>query len=74
MCCMDNQDTLVVDARGALRAVLMDIGDVLIDLCKELEIEDIKIGVSQDYDTGDIEFKAKADGTKVLEIKANTEY
>lgn len=65
------EEDIIVDTGGAVRAVLMDIGDVLIDLCKELDIGEIKINVSQDYETGDLHFKAKVDGQKVLEMKAN---
>lgn len=40
-------------------------------MCKGLDIGEIKINVSQDYETGDLHFKAKVDGKKVLEMKAN---
>ena len=65
------EDDIIVDTGGAVRSVLMDIGDVLIDLCKGLNIDEIKIKVSHNYDTGDTTFKAKVDGQKVLEVKAN---
>lgn len=65
------EEDIIVDTGGAVRAVLMDIGDVLIDLCKELDIDEIKIKVSQNYDTENIVLKAKVDGEKVLEITAN---
>lgn len=77
MCCeyrkkdFDPEEDIIVDAGGAARSVLMDIGDVLIDLYKDLDIGEIKIKVSQNYDTGDTVFKAKVDGEKVLEITAN---
>lgn len=41
------------------------------DLCKGIDIGEIKINVSQDYETGELKFKAKVDGQKVLEMKAN---
>ena len=62
---------IIVDTEGVARSVLMDIGDVLIDLCKYLGSEEIKIKVSRDYDTDRTTFKAKIDERKVLEIKAN---
>lgn len=65
------EEDIIVDTGGAVRAVLMNIGDVLIDLCKELDIDEIKIKVSQNYDTENIVLKAKVDGEKVLEITAN---
>lgn len=65
------EEDVLVDTGGAFRTVLMDVGDVLMDLCKGLEIGEIKINVSQDYETGDLHFKAKVDGKKVLEMKAN---
>ena len=77
MCCehcendFNPEEDIVVNAGGAVRAVLMDIGDVLIDLCKELDIDEIKIKVSQNYDTENIMLKAKVDGETVLEIKSN---
>lgn len=64
-------DEIIVDTGGALRATLMEMGDFLIDLCKELNVEEIKLNVSQDYESGDVVFKAKVDGNKVLEITAN---
>lgn len=65
------EEDIIVNAGGAVRAVLMDIGDVLIDLCKGLSIDEIKIKVSQNYDTENIMLKAKVDGETVLEIKSN---
>ena len=65
------EEDVIVDVGGAVRAVLMDIGDVLIDLCKGLNIDEIKIKVSQNYDTENIMLKAKVDGETVLEIKSN---
>ena len=64
------EEDVIVDIGGAVRSVLMDVGDVLMDLCKGLDIGEIKINVSQDYD-GELKFKAKVDGDKVLEITAN---
>lgn len=79
MCCehcenefeFNPEEDIIVDTGGAVRSVLMDIGDVLIDLCKGLDIDEIKIKVSHNYDTGDTVFKAKVDGEKVLEVKVN---
>lgn len=77
MCCkhcendFNPEEDIIVDTCGALRSVLMDIGDVLINLCKGLDVEEIKIKVSHNYDTGDTMFKAKVGGEKVLEITAN---
>ena len=65
------EEDILVNAGGAVRSVLMDVGDVLMTMCKGLDIGEIKINVSQDYETGDLHFKAKVDGKKVLEIKAN---
>ena len=65
------EEDVLVDTGGAVRAVLMDVGDVLMDICKGLDIGEVKINVSQDYETGELKFKAKVDGQKVLEIKAN---
>lgn len=65
------EEDILVDAGGAVRTVLMDMGDVLMDICKGLDIDEIKIKVSHNYDTGDTVFKAKVDGEKVLEITAN---
>ena len=67
----DMEKDIIVDVGGAVRSVLMDVGDVLMDLCKGLDIGEIKINASQDYETGELKFKAKADGEKVLEITAN---
>lgn len=77
MCCehcendFNPEEDILVDTGGAVRSALMDIGDVLIDICKGLDIDEIKIKTSHNYDTGDTVFKAKVDGQKVLEIKAN---
>ena len=65
------EEDVLVDVGGAVRAVLMDVGDVLMNLCIGLDIGEIKINVSQDYETGDLHFKSKVDGKKVLEMKAN---
>lgn len=79
MCCehcesefeFNQEKDVLIDAVGAVRTVLMDMGDVLMDLCKGLDIGEIKISASQDYETGELRFKAKLDGQKVLEMKAN---
>ena len=79
MCCencekefdFNPEEDVLVDTGGAVRTVLMDMGDVLMDLCKGLDIGEIKINVSQGYETGELKFKAKVDGYKVLEMKAN---
>lgn len=48
MCCkhcendFNPEEDIIVDTCGALRSVLMDIGDVLINLCKGLDVEEIK--------------------------------
>lgn len=65
------EEDIIVNAGGAVRSVLMDIGDILLDLCKGLDIEEIKIKVSHNYDTGETRFKAKVDGETVLKIKSN---
>ena len=65
------EEDVIVDVGGAVRSVLMDVGDVLIEICKGLDIDEIKINVSQDYETGELKFKAKVDGQRVLEMKAN---
>lgn len=77
MCCenyekdFSPEEDILVNAEGAVRSVLMDAGDVLMTMCKGLDIGEIKINVSQDYETGELKFKAKVDGGKVLEITAN---
>ena len=79
MCCencekefdFNPEEYILVDVGGAVRSVLMDVGDVLMDLCKGLDIGEIKINASKDYETGELKFKAKVDGEKVLEITAN---
>lgn len=77
MCCenyekdFSPEEDILVNAEGAVRSVLMDTGDVLMTMCKGLDIGEIKINVSQDYETGELKFKAKVDGQKVLEMKAN---
>ena len=65
------EDGIIVDTGGAVRSVLMDVGDVLMDMCKGLDIGEIKINVTQNYETGELKFKAKVDEQKVLEMKAN---
>lgn len=65
------EEDILVDDGGAVRSVLMDVGDVLMDICKGFDIGEIKINVSRDYETGELKFKAKVDGRKVLEMKAN---
>ena len=65
------EEDVLVDTGGAVRTVLMDIGDVLMDMCKGLDIAEIKLKVSHDFGTDQITFKAKVDGDKVLEITAN---
>ena len=65
------EEDVIVDIGGAVRSVLMDAGDVLMDICKGFDLEEIKINVSHDYETGELKFKAKVDGQKVLEMKAN---
>ena len=80
MCCencekefdFNPEEDIIVDTGSAVRSVLMDAGDVLMDMCKGLDLEEIKIKVSHNYDTGDTVFKAKVDGQKVLEMKATT--
>ena len=77
MCCehcendFNPEEEMIVDDGGAVRSVLMDVGDVLMTMCKGFDIDEIKINVSQDYETGELKFKAKVDGQKVLEITAN---
>lgn len=79
MCCencekefdLNPEEDVIVDIGGAVRSVLMDIGDVLIDICNGLDIDEIKIKVSHNYDTEETVFKVKVDGDKVLEITAN---
>lgn len=79
MCCahcenefeFDLEDDIIVSPGGALRATLMDMGDFLMDVLQEIEAGELKISVSHNYETGDVEFKAKVDSRKVLEIKAN---
>lgn len=65
------EEDILVNAEGAVRSVLMDTGDVLMTMCKGFDIGEIKINVTQDYETGELRFKAKVDGQKVLEVKAN---
>ena len=79
MCCehcenefdFNPEEDILVNAEGAVRSVLMDAGDVLMDMCKGLDIGEIKINVSRAYETGELKFKAKVDGQKVLEMKVN---
>ena len=65
------EEDILVNAGGAVRSVLMDVGDVLMTMCKGFDIGEIKLSVSRDYETGELKFKAKVDGQKVLEMKAN---
>lgn len=65
------EEDILVDDGGVVRSVLMDIGDVLMTMCKGFDIGEIKINVTQNYETGELKFKAKIDGQKVLEMKAN---
>ena len=65
------EEDILADTGGAVRSVLMDVGDVLMDMCKGLDTGEIKLSVSRDYETGELKFKAKVDGQKVLEITAN---
>lgn len=65
------EEDVLVDDGGVVRAALMDMGDVLMDLCKGFDIGEIKINIFKDYETGELKFKAKVDGQKVLEMKAN---
>ena len=65
------EEDVIVDIGGAVRSVLMDVGDVLMTMCKGLDIGEIKINVTQNYETVELKFKAKVDGEKVLEITAN---
>lgn len=79
MCCehcenefeFNPEEDILVDVGGAVRSALVEAGDVLMGMCKGLDIEEIKIKVSHDFDTDQITFKAKVDGDKVLEITAN---
>lgn len=67
----DVEKDIIVDVGSAARSVLMCVGDALIDLCNELGIGEIKIKVSQNYESGETVLKAKVDGEKVLEITAS---
>lgn len=67
---LNPEEEMIVDTGGAVRSVLMDMGDALMNLCSGLDIGEIKINVSRDYETGELKFKAKVDGQKVLEMKA----
>ena len=79
MCCencekefdFNPEEDVIVDIGGAVRSVLMDVGDALMTMCKGLDIGEIKISVSLDYETDELKFKAKVEGGKVLEITAN---
>ena len=79
MCCencekefdFNPEEDVLIDAAGSVRTVLMDMGDVLMIMCKGFDIGEIKINVSQNYETGELKFKAKVDGYKILEMKAN---
>lgn len=68
---LNPEEDVLVDTGGAVRTVLMDVGDILMTMCKGLDITEIKLKVSHDFDTDQITFKAKVDGDKVLEITAN---
>ena len=70
-CCDSETNDIIVSKDGAIRYVLREIGCKLVDLCRDLDIDKIKIKVYKDYDTGELKFKAKVDGQKVLEMKAN---
>lgn len=70
MCC-NREEPIIADTGGAVRALLMEQADFLIDLINDLEVGEIKISVQRDFDTGAASFKAKVDGEKVLEVKAN---
>ena len=65
------EEDIIVNTGGAVRTILIDMGDILMNLCSGLDIGEIKINVSQDYETGELKFKAKLDDQKVLEMKAN---
>ena len=67
----ENEDMILVDADGLLRAVLMDLSDCLMNLCVDAEVGEIKIKVTKDPESGKMIFKAKADGNNILEIKAD---
>lgn len=67
----DVEKDIIADVGGAARSVLMCVGDALIDLCNELGIDEIKIKVSQNYESEETVLKAKVDGEKVLEITAS---
>ena len=77
MCCencekefdFNPEEDVIVDIGGAVRSVLMDVGDVLMDMCKGLDITEIKLKVLHDFDTDQITFKAKVVGKKVLKMK-----
>ena len=64
-------EEIMVDANGVIRTILMSVGDVLIDMCNDLEINELKINVSYDFDNGSTILKAKVDGEKVLKITAS---
>lgn len=70
-CCDSETNDIIVSKDGAIRYVLREIGCKLVDLCRDLDIDKIKIKVYQDYDTGATIFKAKVDGEKAVEITAN---
>lgn len=65
------EEDILSDTGGAIRSVMMDVGDVLMTMCKGFDIGEIKINILRDYETGELKFKAKVDGQKVLEMKAN---
>lgn len=70
-CCDSETNDIIVSKDGAIRYVLREIGCKLVDLCRDLDIDKIKIKVYKDYDTGATIFKAKVNGEKVLEITAD---
>ena len=78
MCCeyceknMEHEeDDIIVNTNGIVRSAMRDIGDFLIWLCRELDIDEIKIKAYHDYDTCENIFKAKVDGKKVVKITEN---
>lgn len=70
-CCDSETNDIIASKDGAIRCVLREIGCKLVDLCRDLDIDKIKIKVYKDYDTGATIFKAKVNGEKVLEITAD---
>ena len=70
-CCDSESNDIIVSKDGAIRYAMREIGCGLIDLCRDLDIDKIKIKVYKDYDTGATIFKAKVDGEKVVKIAAS---